>query len=122
PNVETIFQGWHPVRTVSRDPSAFEKTHYGYYIFGDEVRGHPIAFPGRNEAIFLHPLWDWHVGFELCSEIELYTNIARAIDPELPLVTQPSCAHSGRGFDDISDTTCVLIPGGQKQMVIRKWP
>jgi len=122
PKVETIFQGWKPLRKVSSDPSVFENTRYGYYIFGDEVTGRPIMFPGRDDAIFLHPLWDWHVGFEVYSEIELYTNIARAIDPGLPTVTQPGCSHSGRVFDDISDRTCVLIPGGQKQMAIRKWP
>lgn len=121
-NVETIFQGWEYARTVSSDPNDFEQTHYGYYIYGEEVRGRPISFPGRQDAAFLHPLWDWHQGFDLHSEIELFTNIARAIDPTLPLLTQTSCSHSGRVFEDISSNTCVLIPGGQKQMAIRKWP
>jgi hypothetical protein len=122
PNVDTIFHGWRHARTVASDPGVFTQTRYGYYIFGDEVKGAPIAFPGRDEAVFLHPLWDWQIGFDLHSEIEMFTNIARAIDAELPLVTQTSCSHSGRVFDEISEKTCVLIPGGQKQMPIRKWP
>lgn len=122
PKVETIFQQWKYVRTVSADAKDFSANRYDYYIFGDEVKGSPIAFPGRDEAVVLHPLWDWRVGFDLYSEIEMFTDIARAIDPELPIVTQTSCSHSGRIFNDISEKTCLLIPGGQKQMAIRKWP
>ena len=122
PDVETIFHNWPYVRSVSSNPDVFKQVRYGYYIYGAEVKGQPIDFPGRHQAVILHPVWDWRVGFDLHSEIELYTNIARAIDPDLPVVRQPNCSHSGRTFDDISPKTCVLIPGGQKQMVIRKWP
>jgi hypothetical protein len=121
PGVDKLFACWPHVRTASADPAVFVDREYGYYIYGEEVKGPPIDFRGRAQAVFLHPVWDWHKGFELHSEIELYTNLARAIDPELPIVTAPSCATSGRKFDGISPSTYVLAPGGQRQLQIRKW-
>ena len=59
--------------------------------------------------------------YDLHSEIELYTNLARAIDPELPVILKPSCTTSGRVFSDIGKQTIVLVPGGQKEFVLRKW-
>ncbi|MBW2646621.1 MAG: glycosyltransferase family 9 protein [Deltaproteobacteria bacterium] len=122
PGVEKLFENWPFVRTVSSSPETFVSNSYAYYIYGDEVQSPPIKFVNQNKAIVLHPVWDIKKSFELYSEIEMYTNIARAIDCNLALVKQPSCSTSDRIFEDITEKTCVLIPGGQKQMPIRKWP
>lgn len=120
--VERLFDGWPFLRAVSPDPSRFEPNAYGYYIYGDDISGGPIPFVNRREAIKLHPVWDWHRGHELFSRVEMFVELARAIDPSLPVITQPSCATSNRTFDDISSKTCVLVPGGQQSIIIRKWP
>jgi len=120
--VERLFDGWPFLRSVSPDPARFESNAYGYYIYGDDMAGGPIPFVNRGEAIRLHPMWDWHRGHELFSRVEMFVDLARAIDPSLPVITQPSCATSKRTFDDISSKTCVLVPGGQQNIIIRKWP
>ena len=84
PNVESLFERWPHARRVSSKAQDFERTPYTHYIFGDEVKGPLISFPGRESAIVLHPFWDWQRGFDLYSEIELYSNIARAITPDTP--------------------------------------
>lgn len=120
--VEGLFNGWPYLRTVSSDPAQFAANEYDYYIYGDDVSGRPISFPNRDAAVRLHPMWDWARGHELFSETEMYIDIARAIDPTLPVVTQPSCTASERTFPDVSSATCVLAPGGQRNLIIRKWP
>jgi hypothetical protein len=122
PGVETLFEGWPHARTVSPDPAPFVEREYGVYLYGFGVSGPPIGFANRDQAVLLHPFWDWFKGFQLHSEIELYTNLARLLAPEQPLVTRTSCTHSERHFDDIGEKTCVLVPGGGAQTIIRKWP
>lgn len=121
PKVETLFHRWKHVRTVSEQQEAFINKKYKIYIYGFEVDGDPIHFANFNDAIILHPMWDWNKSYGLHSEIELFSNLARLIVPEEPLVTQTQCAASERTFDNISKDTAVLIPGGGMQMIIRKW-
>ncbi len=121
PGVEKLFERWPHVQTVSPIPETFVGGRYQIYIYGFEVHGEPIKFVNFAEASILHPLWDWQQSYELHSEIELYTDLARVIVPEQPVVTQTECAPSSRRFPEISENTCVLVPGGGKQMIIRKW-
>jgi hypothetical protein len=122
PGVEGLFRGWKHARRVSTDAVDFVSNDYQYYIYGGDVSGSPIAFRNRADAITLHPMWDWHHSHHMYSEVEMYTHLARAIDADLPIVTQPSCTTSDRKFQDITRHTCVLVPGGQRNMIIRKWP
>jgi hypothetical protein len=121
PGVEKLFENWPHVHRVSKHSDIFLDKNYDIYIYGFEVHGDPIKFANFNEAIVLHPMWEWGRSQELYSEIELYTHLARLIAPNAPLATQTSCAASGRKFPEISEKTCVLVPGGGKQMIIRKW-
>jgi hypothetical protein len=121
PGVEKLFENWPYVRAVSAKPERFSAERYDIYLYGFEVHGSPIKFANFDEASILHPVWDWNQSYELHSEIELYTDLARLIVPNQPLVTQTSCTPSMRTFPEISNRTCVLIPGGGKQMIIRKW-
>lgn len=119
--VDTLFQRWPHIRTVAAEQTPFLNQEYNIYIYGFEVTGEPIHFTNFDNAIILHPMWDWDKGFGLHSEIELYSNLAKLIVPEVGVVTQTSCAASERIFDDITGDTCVLIPGGGMQVIIRKW-
>lgn len=121
PGVEKLFSRWPYVQRASSKPDAFIDGMYQYYIYGFEVSGPPIEFANRAEAIVLHPMWDW-ARYDLFSEIELYTNLARSIVPDVPLVAQTGCSSSGRRFPEISNKTCILAPGGQRHLAIRKWP
>lgn len=121
PKVETLFNNWSPVETVSSSPSPFLSQEYALYIYGFEVDGDPIRFINYEKAAVLHPMFDWQKGYQLYSEIELYSNIARCIVPDVPISTQTRCVSSKRKFDNISSNTAVLIPGGGMQMIIRKW-
>ncbi|MGY6274692.1 glycosyltransferase family 9 protein [Methylomonas sp. MgM2] len=121
PNVETLFARCPFIRTVSTTPDTFIEQQYEIYVYGFEVHGSPIYFSNFKDAIILHPMWDWRESHNLHSEIELYTNIARLIAPNTETRTQPFCYPSERIFEDISKNTCVLIPGGGMQMIIRKW-
>lgn len=120
--VAGLLEGWPYARRVSERPADFTQSEYDYYIYGYDVRGKPIAFPNRDAAIRLHPMWDWRFGHHLYSEVEMFTEVARAIDPTLPVIKQPSCSASSRRFPDISPRTCVLVPGGQRNVIIRAWP
>lgn len=121
PKVDTLFHGWPYVRTVSTEQAPFLDIDYALYIYGFEVHGDPIPFKNFADAVVLHPMWDWQKGFQLHSEIELYSNLAKFIVPNVEVVTQTGCAPSDRVFDDIDSDTCVLVPGGGMQMIIRKW-
>jgi len=121
PKVDTLFHRWPHIRTVSTEQESFVHQHYRFYIYGFEVAGKPIHFSNFDDAIILHPMWDWNNSYELHSEIELYSNLAKCIVPDVPPVTQTQCVASERIFDDISSNTAVLIPGGGMQMIIRKW-
>lgn len=121
PKVETLFRHWPHIRTVSPDQKPFLNQEYAIYIYGFEVNDEPIHFKNFNDAVILHPMWDWQKGFGLHSEIELYSNLAKFIVPNVDNITQTSCNASERIFDDINDETCVLIPGGGMQVIIRKW-
>jgi hypothetical protein len=121
PNVESLFIRWPHIRSVSSQQESFIDQHYEIYIYGFEVTGDPILFSNFNEAIILHPMWDWHKSYGLHSEIELYSNLARCIVPDVSPVTQIRCVGSDRVFEDITEKTAVLVPGGGMQMIIRKW-
>lgn len=120
-DVEKLFMGWPHIRSVSSSQDQFLNEAYDVYIYGFEVKGQPIRFTNFQDAVILHPLWDWDHGFELHSEIELYTNLARLMFPGARVVTQTGCSTSSEVFPDITENTCVLVPGGGKQMIIRKW-
>ena len=121
PKVDSLFKRWSHVRVVASDQAPFLDQCYAIYIYGFEVGGEPIHFKNFDDAIVLHPMWDWQKGFGLHSEIELYSNLAKFIVPDVDIVTQTSCVASERVFDDITEDTCVLIPGGGMQVIIRKW-
>ena len=121
PKVDTLFSRWPHVRNVSSDQTPFLDQKYDIYIYGFEVEGEPIHFKNFENAIILHPMWDYSKGCGLHSEIELYSNLAKFIVPDVDTVSQTSCAPSERVFDDISENTCVLIPGGDKKLILRKW-
>jgi hypothetical protein len=120
--VSALFEGWPFPRRVSENREDFAGSEYDYYVYGFDVRGKPIAFPNRDAAIKLHPIWDWRFGHHLYSEVEMFGDLARAIDPTLPVIRAPSCGASSRVFPDISSRTCVLVPGGQRNVIIRAWP
>lgn len=121
PNVETLFNRWSPVETVSSNQAPFIPKEYELYIYGFEVNGDPVRFKNFSNAIVLHPMFDWQKGYQLYSEIELYSHLARCVVPNTPLSTQTCCVGSDRIFDDITPDTAVLVPGGGLQMIIRKW-
>lgn len=117
-----LLQGLPFLRTVSSEPDVFVGNYYGYYIFGDMIKGGPIPFRDRQHAITLHPKWNWLRGHELYSEVEMYTHLARAISPDAPVANIPSVMTSGRVFPEISKRTVVLVPGGQRTLILRTWP
>lgn len=121
PKVDTLFKRWPHVRTVASDQTPFLDQQYNIYIYGFEVDGDPIHFKNFDNAVVLHPIWDYRKGCGLHSEIELYSNLAKFIVPEIDVVTQTSCTASERIFDDITEDTCVLIPGGDMKLILRKW-
>ncbi|MBI2798833.1 MAG: glycosyltransferase family 9 protein [Gammaproteobacteria bacterium] len=120
PGAEKLFLNWPYVRRVSAQPDDFSANRYQYYIYGVEVAAPPIRFKNGDDAIVLHPMWDYQE-YGLYSEIEMYSNLARCILPDLAPVTQTGCSHSGRVFPEISAKTCVIAPGGQRHLSIRKW-
>jgi hypothetical protein len=119
---ETLIDGLPFLRRVSCDPASFEGEEYGYYIYGDMILGGPIRFRNRETAIVLHPKWDWNQGHKLYSEVEMYTHLARAIAPDAPTVDTPSALAGDRVFSDIGPRTLVLVPGGQRTLILRAWP
>ena len=121
PKVETLFSRCPYVRTVASDQTPFLDQEYAIYIYGFEVDGEPIHFKNFDDAVVLHPMWDYRKGCGLHSEIELYSNLAKFIVPDVDVVTQTSCTASERVFEDINEDTCVLIPGGDKKLILRKW-
>ncbi|BBA32431.1 hypothetical protein sS8_0465 [Methylocaldum marinum] len=120
PGVEHLFERWPYVRKVSSASADFRANNYEYYLYGVEVREPPIEFVNRDKAVVLHPMWDRYQ-YDLYSEIELYTNLARCIVPDAPMDLHPECTSSGRKFPEISAKTCVIAPGGQRHLQIRKW-
>jgi len=121
PKVETLFNRWPAIASVSCSQSPFVSKEYALYIYGFEVNGGPIHFKNFDDATVLHPMFDWQRGYQLYSEIELYSHLARCIVPDVPVSTQTHCVGSERKFDDITPNTAVLVPGGGMQMIIRKW-